>query len=70
MLPSIVTDDLNRTLLVNVSPFSLINVHIMFMSSNVIDGLIVFSRAKQISTGSVTIIRRIEYLIAKKYYVI
>lgn len=53
MLPSMATVDLNRTLLVNVSSFSLINVHRMFMSSKVIGGLIVFSRAKQISTGSV-----------------
>lgn len=36
----------------NISPFSLVKVHSKLISSKVIAGLIVFSRAKLISIGS------------------
>lgn len=51
-VPSIATDDLNKPLFENVSPFSFVNVQRILISSNVIDGFIVFSSAKLISTGS------------------
>lgn len=47
------TSDLNKFIFVNISPFSFVNDHSKLISSNVIDGFIVFSSAKLISIGSV-----------------
>lgn len=50
---SLVTSFLNRVELVYTLPSSPVKVHSKLISSKIIDGLMVFSRAKLISIGSI-----------------